>query len=100
SRCAFEDAATALFLIWAGNELAVRNVGLSKTPLYLPAILFFVLILAQIVLRTSAYSYVTRYEALQYVSYGIVLLIAAECVRAQDTRRIFALVMTVFGCLY
>ena len=100
STFAFEAGATALFLIWAGKQLALGNVGLSKNPLYLPAILFFVLILAQIVLRRSAYSYVTRYEALQYVSYGIVLLIAAECVRANDTRRIFALVMTLFGCLY
>ncbi len=100
STFAFEAGAAALFLIWAGKQLAVRNVGLSKNPLYLPAIIFFVLILAQILLRTSAYTYVTRYEALQYVSYGIVLLIAAECVRANDTRRIFALVMTLFGCLY
>jgi len=100
STFAFEAGATALFLIWTGKQLALGNVGLSKNPLYLPAILFFVLILAQIVLRTSAYSYVTRYEALQYVSYGIVLLIAAECVRAEDARKIFALVMTVFGAMY
>src|SRR3989475_10616573 len=100
STFAFEAGATALFLIWAGKQLALGNVGLSKNPLYLPAILFFVLILAQIVLRRSAYSYVTRYETLKYVSYGIVLLIAAECVRAEDARKIFALVMTVFGALY
>src|SRR6267143_6356282 len=52
STFAFEAGAAALFLIWVGKQLAVRNVELSKTPLYLPAILFFVLILAQIVLRT------------------------------------------------
>src|SRR6266581_2128582 len=95
----FEAGAAALFLIWAGKQLALGNVGLSKNPLYLPAILFFVLILAQIVLGTSAYSYVTRHAALQYVSYGIVLLIASECVRAEDARKIFALVMTVFGAM-
>ena len=96
----FEAGAAALFLIWAGKQLALGSVGLSKSPLYLPVVLFFVLILAQIVLRTSAYSYVTRHAALQYVSYGIVLLIASECVRAEDARKIFALVMTVFGAMY
>jgi O-antigen ligase len=96
----FEAGAVALFLIWAGKQLVSRQVKLSKNPLYLPTFLFFGLILVQIALRRSAYGYVTKYEALQYVSYGIVLLIAAECVREEDTRRIFALAMIVFGALY
>jgi O-antigen ligase len=100
STFAFEAGAAALFLIWVGKQLVSRNVGLSKNPLYPPAFLFFLLILGQIFLDRSAYSYVTRYEALKYVSYGIVLLIAAECVRAEDARKLFALVMTVFGATY
>ena len=51
-------------------------------------------------LRRSAYGYVTEYEALQYVSYGIVLLIGAECVREEEARKIFAFVMIVFGAGY
>ena len=96
----FEAGAAALFLIWAGKQLVSRQVKISKHPLYLPTFLFFGLILAQIALRRSAYGYVTKYEALQYAAYGIVLLIAAESVRAEDTRRIFALAMIVFGTLY
>ncbi len=100
STFAFEAGAAVLFLVWAGKLLVSRQVKLSKNPLYLPAFLFFGLILAQIVLRRSAYSYITRYEGLQYVAYGIVLLIAAECVRDGDTRKIFAMVIVVFGALY
>ena len=96
----FEAGAAALFLIWAGKQLVSRQVKISKNSLYLPTLLFFGLILAQIALRRSAYGYVTKYEALQYAAYGIVLLIAAESVRAEDTRRIFALAMIVFGTLY
>ena len=81
STFAFEAGATVLFLAWAGKQVVSRQVKLSKNPLYLPALFFFVLLLAQVGLRTSAYGYVTKYEVLQYVSYGIVLLIAAECVR-------------------
>src|SRR5208282_2681148 len=81
STFAFEAGAAVLFLIWAGKQLVSRQVKLLKNPLYLPASLFFGLILAQILLRKSAYSYISKYEALQYVAYGIVLLIAAECVR-------------------
>jgi len=100
STFAFEAGAAVLFLVWAAKQVVSGQVKLSKNPLYLPAVLFFVLILAQIVLRRSAYIYITKYEALQYVSYGIVLLIAAECVRRESARKIFALVMIVFGAGY
>jgi len=95
-----EAGAAALFLTWAGKQLSSKRLRLSKNPLYLPAFLFFGLILAQIALHRSAYAYVTKYEGLQYVAYGILLLIAAECVRHEDTRRVFVLIMIVFGALY
>ena len=89
------------FFSFFGRESSLfPEVKLSKNPLYLPALLFFALVLAQIALRRSAYGYVTEYEALQYVSYGIVLLIAAECVREEGARKIFALVMIIFGGCY
>ncbi len=100
STFAFEAGATVLFLAWAGKQVVSRQVKLSKNPLYLPALLFFVLLVAQVGLRTSAYGYVTKYEVLQYVSYGIVLLIAAECAREEDARQKFALALIIFGALY
>ena len=100
STFAFETGAAVLFLVWAGKQLVSQELKLSQNPLYLPAFFFFVLILAQIVLRRSAYGYITKYEALQYVAYGIVLLIGAECVREESARNIFARVMTVFGAGY
>ena len=96
----FEAGAAGLFLIWAAKQLVSTDVKLSKHPLYLPTALFFSLILAQLALRRSAYAYITKYEAIQYVSYGIVMLIAAECVREENTRRIFAMAMGLFGVLY
>lgn len=96
----FEAGAAVLFLVWAGKQVVSRQVTLSQNPLYLPALVFFVLLLAQIVFHTSAYGYVTKYEALQYFSYGIVLLIAAECIREENDRKNFALVVIVFGVLY
>jgi O-antigen ligase len=96
----FEAGATVLFLVWAGKQFVSRQVTLSKNPLYPPALFFFVLLLAQVALRRSAYGYVTKYEVLQYVSYGIVLLIAAESVREEDARKKFALALIVFGALY
>jgi O-antigen ligase len=96
----FEAGAAVLFLVWAVKQLVSRKVKLSKNPLYLPALLFFGLILVQVVLRQSAYVYVTEYDTLKYVSYGILLLIAGESVRDDHARKIFGQVMIVFGGLY
>jgi O-antigen ligase len=97
---AFEAAAAVLFFVWAGKQLVAKRIELSENPLYVPALLFFGLILAQVVLHRSAYGYVTQYEVLQYISYGIALLIGAESVREERARKIFTLVMIVFGTCY
>jgi O-antigen ligase len=96
----FEAGATVLFLMWAAKQLLSRQVKLPPNPLYLPALLFFLLICAQIAFNASAYPYVTRYGALEYVSYGIVMLIASESLRTKQARKAFALVMIGFGALY
>jgi O-antigen ligase len=95
-----EAGAAVLFLVWAGKQLAAGQVKLSRNPLYVPALLFFGLILAQVAFRRSAYVYITEYEALRYISYGIVLLIGAECVKEEEARKIFALLMIFFGASY
>src|ERR1035438_8583564 len=96
----FEAGAAVLFLVWVGKQLLAGQVKLSRNPLYLPALFFFILLLAQVGFRTSAYGYITQYEVFQYFSYGIVLLIAAECVREENDRKNFALALIVFGALY
>src|SRR5215469_3114425 len=96
----FEAVATCLFLVWAAKQLLSRQMKLSPNPLYLPALLFVLLICVQIAFNESAYPYITRYGALEYVSYGIVLLIASDCLRTKESRRAFALVMIGFGTLY
>jgi O-antigen ligase len=100
STFAFEAGAAVLFLIWAGKQVVSGQLTLSKNPLYLPALVFFALLLAQLALRSSAYGYATKYEVLQYVSYGILLLIAAECVHEEDARKILALTLIGFGVVY
>lgn len=96
----FEAGAAVLFLLWAGKQAMSRQFKVSSNPLYPPAVAFFVLVIAQLALRTSSYAYATRYEALQYCSYGIVLFIAAECIREETDRKIFALAMIGFATLY
>jgi O-antigen ligase len=96
----FELGALGLFLTWSVQQLLSRKVKLSANPLCLPAFLFLALVLAQLGLHRSAYAYATSYEVLRYVAYGIVLLVTMECVRTKESRKRFALLLTVFGAFY
>ncbi len=100
STFAFESATAALFLVWTAKQIVRGQLELSRNPLYRPASVFFAIIAAQLVFHRSAYWYVTKHEALQYVSYGIVFVVAAECVVQEKARRTFALVMGTFGAVY
>ena len=100
STFAFEVGVAILFLVWAARQVISDQLKLSRNPLYLPAALFFLLILAQILLRTTAYSYVTQYEAMRYLSYGIVMLVAAEYVQEETVRKQVVLAMIAFGTAY
>lgn len=97
---ALEAGSVALLLLWAGKSLAAKRLTLSSNPLYLPALSFLGIIVAQMALRTSAYFYATKYEALKYICFGIILLIAVECFATGAARRGFALIMSAFGALY
>lgn len=97
---ALEASTLVLFLTWAGRQVRLGEIQISRNPLYLPSLFFAGIILAQVLLPRTAYWYITKYEASQYVAYGIALLIAAECVRSEQMRKRFALVMIGFGVLY
>ena len=97
---AFESATAALFLLWTTKHIVSGRLELSRNPLYLPTSVFFGLIVAQLAFHRSAYWYVTKHGALEYVSYGIVFVIAAECVVRENARRTFAVFMGTFGALY
>jgi hypothetical protein len=96
----FESGAAILFLVWVAKQIASERIKISNNPLYLPTVLFFGLILTQLALRRTAYGYVTKYETLQYIAYGITLFIAGECFREEGTRKRFAQIMSVFGVIY
>jgi len=97
---ALEAGATVLVLIWAFKQIVSNEIKLSNNPLYLPALLFAGVVLTQILLRRSAYGYITKYEASRYIAYGIVVLIAGECIKTEQTRKRFVQVMIAFGVLY
>lgn len=95
-----EAASAAIFLAWAARQIFCSQFTLSNHSLYPPIFVFFAIILGQIGFRHSAYGYVTKHQALLYISYGILFLITAECVTDESSRKLFAQILTTFGALY
>lgn len=95
-----EAGATALFALWVVRQLWARTIRVSAHSLYLPAIFFFLAVVAQLGLHISAYPYVTQYELAQYVAYGVFLFLGGECFRDEASARKIAIIVTAFGGLY
>ena len=68
STFAFEAGAAVLFLAWVGKQVFSAQLKLAGSHLYLPALCFLGLLLAQLLFHTSAYPYATKYELLRYIS--------------------------------
>lgn len=94
-----QAGAVVLLCIWALREAIVRQLFLPAFALLLPLLLFFMLVLAQLGLRTSAYRFGTFNEILKDVVYGIFFIVAAHCFRTEKRLRWFAMTFTIFGFL-
>lgn len=100
SQLSFELGVTVLFVIWVMQQTWSRRLALTPAGLYAPAVGFFLVVLAQIAFRISAYRFASESSALLYVAYGIVLLIAIECVQDKDLRRRMSIALAGFGACY
>ena len=100
SQLSFELGVTVLFVIWVMQQARSRQLALTPAGLYAPAAGFFLVVLAQIAFRISAYRYASESSALLYVADGIVLLIAIVCVRDKDLRRRMTVALVGFGACY
>src|SRR4051794_24155853 len=96
----FEAGATVLFGVWVIRQIAARKLRISAHPLYLPAVVFFLAVVAQLATHRSAYAYVTQYELGKYVAYGVLLFLGGECFRSEAAARKLVVTLTTFGGLY
>src|SRR5579862_3225926 len=71
-----ETGALVLLLTWLGKQVLAGEVKVRWNPAYLPMGAFAVLILAQLVLRRTAYMEETISGALLYCAYGALCFLA------------------------
>ena len=95
----FEAGAAAVLLIWMSWQLTAREVRIRWNPLFAPMLVFFGLVLVQIVFHRSAYLYDSLSELWLSIAYGILLFVAVQRLRSDDIVR-FGETMAWFGAAY
>jgi O-antigen ligase len=92
-----EVASALLFVLWAIRRYTAAENRVPSNPLLAPAAAFALLIAAQLVLRTTAYPNATWHEAMRYIAYGMLFLVAQHCFQKPWLRRRFLYILAFFG---
>ena len=95
--CVLELGAALLLIIWVAGEIALGRFEVTLNPLFVPASLFGGLIVAQLLLKQSAYWYATWQKGLLWCAFGILLFLTTQCLGQTVWRKNVGLFFTVFG---
>lgn len=97
----FESGAAVVLLIWMAWQLAAPEVRVRWNPLFAPMVVFFGLVLLQIVFHRSASLNDTLSELWLYIAYGILAFVAVQLLHADNDWMLrFGKTMAIFGSVY
>lgn len=97
--CAIEVTTAALFAIWALREIASGQVTITRSPLFIPIVLFAALVIAQLALHRTAYWYATWVRALLWAAYGLLFFLVNQTFREARLWKWFGIFLTIYGSL-
>lgn len=88
-----------LFLVWLFGSLIEGRIELPRNPVLVPTAAFGLLVLLQVLLRTSAYPYASWQEWLKFLACGLVLFLLSACIRSREERRLVVGALLLVGFL-
>ncbi len=91
--------AALLLVMWALRSLAFGRAAIAASSLFIPMLLFAVLVGVQLLPHRSAYWYATWQKALLWAAYAILFFLAMQCFRREAWLKRFAIALTAFGFL-
>jgi O-antigen ligase len=97
SKFLLEVASAALFLLWIGKQVLEGEMKIRWNALFLPMVVFGLLIVSQLVFHGSAYPHDTAAFALLYVSYAILCFLSAQALLRGSQARNLAVVFSLYG---
>lgn len=92
-----EAGALILALLWFAKQYVDEELTIEWNPLFLPMAAFGVLILVQIVFRTSAYLHDTISQTLLYVAYSMLCVLSTQSLLRASQARKMATILSFYG---
>jgi O-antigen ligase len=89
--------AAGFVLLWAVWQAVSGEIRVVPNRLYWPTAAFLGVLAIQVVFRTSAYGWVTRYAFMQYLAYAALLFVVTQAIRSEADFSRLLIVMTIFG---
>jgi len=95
------EVGTALLLsLWCVQQLRLGQLEVFDHPLFLPAGLFALLVLGQILFVRSVYVDATITQALKYAAYGSLVFLTAQYAKRRSDLKYMAMALTIFGFVF
>src|SRR5205085_1860597 len=96
SQFVLRGGALLLLLVWAVGRARGSETRIFLPAAFLPLALFMVLVAAQWA-GLSAYRYATMVEGMNYIAYGTLMFLAAQCMHGEEDARRVVVAFAVFG---
>ena len=92
-----EAGSAALFLLWIGKQVLEGEIKIRWNPLFLPMGVFGLLIVSQLVFRSTAYPHDTVSLALLYFCYAMLCFLAGQTLLRGSQARSLAMIFSLYG---
>ena len=92
-----QAGAALLLVLWSVQQVLQGRIEIRPNPVFAPMLVFGGLVLAQLVLRRSAYMHETVNGALLYVAYGILCFLASQVIVRKEQLQRLAMLFSVYG---
>jgi O-antigen ligase len=92
-----ETGAVLLMLLWLLKQCIDGEITVGSNPLFVPMLAFFGLIVAQILLRVSAYPHDTVSETVLYCAYGMLCFLSTQVLRRSSQARKIGFILGFYG---
>ena len=96
---ALQACTMSLLAVWASRQWINRELDVSDHVLYRPMTAFFVLVLVQWVVGTTAYRQVTYSHLLLYAAYGMLAFVVTQTLRRSSQFEMLAKLFAAYGAV-
>ena len=89
--------AAGLFSVWVSGQVIQSRVRVVPTRIYLPALAFVALVVAQMSFSISAYRHDTLVELLNFGAFGLLAFVTLQSVRERQDAKLLGFSLSAFG---